>query len=426
MPKLLGVNIGIGSLEASLVKSVFRSVKHLKSERVALPEDREERSGIMLAALMKWQKEYSPAGVVIGLPLQYFSWRTIEMPSMKRIDMHKALFFELEKFLPLPMEEYIYDFFVMGSGTTAPTMVKLQVFSIRKDLMKGVLKMVQDAGMTVLGVRCSTTDILLGVREISGEKRLEGIFINVTEETYELVGLHGSLPVSLKKLPKHDKIREEIEALSVQYPGRLYVTGPLDQSVSGQFHSKKIQVFVPDLLIAAFLKKTSLDLNFLPEEFIKQKRDYYPYILGGLAAATLLVFLLTGIIAWYKDHRALARVKEQIATIKSKASGIIEAQKKLDLLQKDRRVLLDFQKRSNVSTQVLNTLSRTVPTDSWIMNLSVDDKGKVEIEGFTKRTANLVLAIEKSQAFKNISFSAPIIAKDSEERFALKMEVEGL
>ncbi|MBS1127041.1 MAG: Fimbrial assembly protein (PilN) [Nitrospirae bacterium] len=86
---------------------------------------------------------------------------------------------------------------------------------------------------------------------------------------------------------------------------------------------------------------------------------------------------------------------------------------------------MDFQNRSNLSIRILNTLSNTLPTDSWLMNLSIDDKGKVEVEGFTKKTANLVVALEKSKAFKNISFSAPIIAKNSEERFALKMEVEG-
>ena len=145
MPKLLGVKIDSRSLDASLVKAAFRSVTHLKSERVVLPENREERNSVMLDTLTKWQSEYAPAGVVIGLPLQYFSWRTIEMPSMKRADMQKALFFELEKYLPLPMEEYIYDFLVTGSGTTDASMVKIQVFSIKKVVLNGFLKIIKEA-----------------------------------------------------------------------------------------------------------------------------------------------------------------------------------------------------------------------------------------------------------------------------------------
>ncbi|MBS1113274.1 MAG: hypothetical protein H6Q92_1037, partial [Nitrospirae bacterium] len=44
MPKILGVNIDSGSLNASLIDSTFRSVRHIKTERTVLPESREERN----------------------------------------------------------------------------------------------------------------------------------------------------------------------------------------------------------------------------------------------------------------------------------------------------------------------------------------------------------------------------------------------
>ena len=84
MPKILGVNIDSGSINVSLIDSKFRSVKHIKTERTVLPENKEERNSAMAVTLTKWQKEYMPKGAVIGLTLQNFSWRTIEMPSMKR------------------------------------------------------------------------------------------------------------------------------------------------------------------------------------------------------------------------------------------------------------------------------------------------------------------------------------------------------
>jgi len=425
MPKILGVNIDSGSLNASLIDSTFRSVKHIKTEKTVLPESREERNSAILEVLKKWQKEFMPAGVVIGLPLQNFSWRTIEMPSMKKTDMQNALYFELEKYLPLPMDEYLYDFLVTGSGKTAPNMVKVLVFSIKKEILNSLLKIVTEAGLEILSVRCSTTDVLCGVIDISGEKRLDGIFLNVSDDAYEIAGLHDSMPVYMKKVPKAAEVKDEIAALALQYPGKLYVAGPIDQSVSSEFNSRKFQVLTPDLLASSYVKKTLLNLNFLPVEFIKEKKDHYPYIVGGLAAATILIFLLTGVIAWYKDWRAIGEIEAKISAIKSKASGTIEAQKKLDLLKSDMSALLEFQNKSNVTIRVLSTLSKTLPKDAWLMNLSIDDKGKVEMEGFTAKTSNLVVALEKSNAFKNISFSAPIISKDREERFALKMEVEG-
>jgi len=427
MPKILGVNIDSGSLSASLIDAKFRSVKHIKSERTALPENKEERSRVMAALLTRWQKEQMPAGVVIGLPLQNFSWRTIEMPSMKNADMKKALFFELEKYLPLPVDEYIYDFFVIGRVKTAPNMVKILIFSIKKEILNGVLKIVKESGMEILSVRCSTLDILCGVMDVSGEKNLQGIFVNATDDAYEVAGLHNSMPVYMKKVSKAkpSDLEEELEKLATRHPAQLYITGSVDQSAIARFNSRKFQLPTPDLLASSYVKKTYLNLNFLPYEFIKQKKDYYPYGIGGLAAAALLVFLLTGAVVYYKDRSALKNTESKIASIKSKASGVIEAEKKLDILRNERSVLLDFQNRSNLSVKVLSTLSKILPADIWLINISIDDKGKVEMEGFAAKTADLVVALEKSKTFRNVSFSAPIISKGKEERFAIKMEARG-
>jgi Tfp pilus assembly protein PilN len=425
MPKILGVSIDSGSLNASLIDSAFRSVKHIKTEKVVLPENREERNSVMAATLTKWQREYMPKGVVIGLTLQNFSWRTIEMPSMKSADMHKALLFELEKYLPLPVDEYMYDFLVTGSGKTGPNMVKILVFSVKKEILKALLKIVKEAGMEILSVRCSTIDILSGVKDIAGEKKLEGIFVNSADDAYEIAGLHDSMPVYMKRVPKTADVKEEIEGLAMSYPGRLYAAGPMEQSVTGNLDSRKFQLLTPDLLAASFVKKTFFNLNFLPQEFVKPKKDYYPYMIGGLAAATILIFFITGLMTYYKDRRASKRIEARISTIRSKASGMVEAQKKMDLLQKDRKVLIDFLNRSNRPVRIVNTLSKTLPVNAWLINLSIDDKGRVEMEGFSPMTADLIVALEKSKAFKNISFSAPIISKDKVERFALKMEVEG-
>lgn len=425
MPKILGVNIDSGSLNASLIDSKFRTVKHIKTERVVLPENKEEGNSLMAATLTKWQKEYMPKGAVIGLTLQNFSWRTIEMPAMKKADMHKALLFELEKYLPLPVDEYMYDFLVIGSGKTGPNMVKLLVFSIKKDILNALLKIVKEAGMEILSVRCSTIDILSGVMDIAGEKKLEGIFVNSTDDAYEIAGLHGSIPLYMKRVLKTAEVKDEIEGLAMSYPGRLYAAGPMGPSVLGKLDGRKFQLLTPDLLASSFVKKTSLELNFLPYEFVKPQKDYYPYMIGGLAAATILIFFFTGLITYYKDRRASEKIEKKIAKIKSKASGMIETQKKMDLLQNDRKILKDFLSKSNRPVRIISTLSKTLPANAWLISLSIDDKGRVEMEGFSPMTADLIVALEKSKAFKNISFSAPIISKDRVERFALKMEVEG-
>jgi Tfp pilus assembly protein PilN len=426
MSKILGVNIDSGSVSVSLMDSRFRSVKRVKFERLVLPEGREDRNRKMTEILADFRKDYKPAGAVIGLPLQYFSWRTIEVVSMKRPDMQKALYYELEKYLPLPMDEYIFDFIVTGAGKTGPNMARVFVFSIKRDVLNEILNPVKDAELDILSVRCSTIDTLSGVLELSGEKHLDGVFLNTADNTCEIAALYDSMPVLFKKVPINADIAEEVAALSLQHPGRLYIAGSLPQSVAGKFNGIKCQISVPDQIVSSFVKKTGFDLNFLPEELVKEKKDYYPYIIGSLAAAAVMFFLLSGLVGYYKDWHAVTRVEKKIAKMQRRASGLLEAQKKLDFLQNDRRALLEFQSRSNQSIRTLSVLSRTLPPEAWLISLVIDDKGKIEMEGFSSKTADFVVALEESKAFRNISFSAPIISKDREERFALKMEVQNL
>lgn len=419
MRRILGVNFSPGGLHAAVIESRFGMARPVKSEDVVMPEKPEEHAGFITDTFIRWKKEHLPDGVVIGLPLQHFSHHLVDMPAMGRADMKKALLFEMEKYLPLPVEEYIFDFLAMPAEKGR---VKALVFSVKRDYVNSVLKPVKEAGMDILSIRCRTLSALAGLLDVAGEKAINGIFVTITDSSYEIAGLKNSMPAYMKGFMKKIDLSLELERLMVLYPGKVYFTGNIAPSIAEKFNSRKFEISVPNALAGSEVKKTFLNLDFLPEEFARKKKDPYPYIVGGLAAASLVVFLLTGLVAYYKEWSALRTIEERRAALKSKSSGVIEARRKLNLLQNDRKVLMGFAGRSNLATKVLADLSEVLPNNVWLINVSIDDKGKVEIEGFTQKTANLVDAFEKSKAFTKVSFSAPIIAKEGEERFALKME----
>ena len=421
MQRILGVNIRAGSMNASVIDARFRIVKPVKTEDVTLPESKDERDPFILDKFVKWKKEFSPDGVVAGLQLQSFSYHVIDMPLMSREDLRRAIVFELEKYLPLPVDEYFYDFIAVPAENERQ---KVIVFTIRRDTVGSILKNAKEAGLKVLSVRCSAISALSGFLDIAGEKNIKGLFVNITEDSYEITGLVNSMPIYFKSYQKSIDIAEEIEKLLLLYPGKLYFMGNADMTITGKFSGKKVHVRISNALAVSYIKRSYLNLNFLPEEGTKKVKDYYPYILGGVAAAVIL-FFLTGAVAYIKNVRTLNSIESKIAAIKSKASGIIEGRKNLDSLQKDIRVLHDFQARSNAAIKALSAMSAVMPNDSWLINMTVDDKGKVEIEGFSKKTSSLVITIENSKDFKNVSFTSPIMNKDGEERFALKMEIEG-
>lgn len=422
MSRILGVNFGNSILSASVIDSRFRIIRPVRSEEAVVPAGKEERAGAIAETLKKWKKEYSPDGVVIGLPLQNFSHQLIDMPALGRNDLRKALLFELEKYFPLPVDEYLFDFITMPGEKGR---VKVLVFTVRKELVNGLSRLAKETNLGILAVRCSTIGALCGLLDVTGGKHIEGLFVNITDTSYEIAGLKNSRPVYLKDFPRGIDLAREIERLLVLYPGLVYFTGNVDPSVTEKFNSRKFRISVSDALASSTVKRTCMDMGFLPAELLRKGPDLYPYIIGGLSAAVVIIFLLTGTIAYYKDWKAMKSLDARRSSIRGKASGMIEARRKLELLQSDRKVLLDFLDGSNTAVKVMRDLSAALPNDAWLINLSVDDKGKVEIEGFTGKTSALTVAIEKSGFFRNISFSAPIIAKEGVERFALKMEAGG-
>ena len=403
----------------SVAERRLNRITYLRSEGIGLPAGREEGERVLSEALQQWKKNYAPSGVVVGLSLQLFTCRLLDMPAINREDMRKALLFELEKHLPLAVDEYLFDFLMVKTDKGMKTLV----FSIKKDAVHAVVKLVSDAGLEVLSVRCRVMDVLNSLIGISGEKNMHGIFVLATDDGYEIAGLEDSLPRSMKRISAGADLAETLENIRKSYPGKVYSSGPVDQLIAERFAMTKSQITVPNALLFSFVKRRRLNLEFIPQEFIRQKKDPYPYAIGGLAIAALCLYLLTGFVAYYKDARSLSRIESRIETIKQKASGVIEARKKLEALQDDRKTLLTFQNRSNMAIRILKDLTTVVPDNAWIINLVVDEKGLVEIEGFSRKTSDLVTALDKSKLFKDIAFAAPILSRDGEERFSLKFEV---
>jgi len=397
----------------------LQRVTYLRSEGIGLPAGREEGNQVLSEALQQWKNTYAPSGVVVGLSLQLFTCTLLDMPAINREDMRKALLFELEKHLPLAVDEYLFDFLMIKTGKGMKTLV----FSIKKDAVNAIVKLVSDTGLEVLSCRCRVMDVLNSMIGISGEKNMKGIFVLATDDGYEIAGLEDSLPRSMKRITAGADLAETLEVFRKSYPGKVYCSGPVDQLIAERFAITKSQITVPNALIFSFVRRTRLNLEFIPQEFVRQKKDPYPYIIGGLALAALCLYLLTGFVAYYKDARALRRIESRIENIKATATGVIEARKKLEALQDDRKTLLAFQNRSNMATKVLKDLTTVVPDNAWIINLVVDEKGLVEIEGFSRKTSDLITALDKSKLFKNIAFAAPILSRDNEERFSLKFEV---
>lgn len=422
MSRILGFEIGEEAVRGAIAEARLGFSRHLKSVEIPVPLEGAERRKSIVEALALWKTQFSPDRVVIGLPLRLFSWRHVEMPPMKRSDFRRALAFELEKYLPLPVDEYAYDFLVVREKEKRDRKTKVLVLSIRKDAVQETVKIVREAGMEPSAVRCSTFSILFGVLDTAGIRGGQGTFVRAAEGGHEIAVFRDGSPVVLKGTAGSD-LAAEIAEVSAAHPGTLYIAGVADQSLVERSGGRRLHIDEAAMIALSGVKRSPLFLNFLPPEMMKPKRDYYPFLIGGVAVASVVLFLLTGFVSYFKDRRALDGVEAEISAIKERSSGVIDARKRLDHVLDDRRIVIDFQNKSNHAIRAMSELSSVLPKDAWLLSLSIDEKGRVEIEGFAKRTSEVLIALEKSKVFSNLAFSAPIISREGKERFAIRMEV---
>lgn len=417
MKKALGVSLGKGVMELGAVASRLTGVTPLRAARVSLPAGPDERAAAVTGQLKQWQADFTPEGVVVGVPLQQFSHHLIDMPAMSKADTRRALAFDLEKYLPLPVEEYVYDFITLPGEKG---MQKVLVLSLRRSVVDGLSRLLRESGLRLLAVRSSTIEVFCSLVGPPGT----GLVIIATDEAYEVAGVRDSLPVFLKVFPRSADLVAEVERLSAIYAGGISCTGDMDHVTVARLKGRKTEVPVGHLLASSAVRRSRLSLNFMPPELVPPAKDLYPYLIGGLAAAALIFYLATGFTAYLKERATLRGIENRISELKGRAAGVLEARRKLEALGGARKAVVEFRARSAVATRALRDITDVLPKDAWLISFSVDDKGAVELEGMAARTSSVISALEKSALFKNIAFSAPIISRDGSERFALKLEVK--
>ncbi|PSJ63452.1 PilN domain-containing protein [Kumtagia ephedrae] len=75
--------------------------------------------------------------------------------------------------------------------------------------------------------------------------------------------------------------------------------------------------------------------------------------------------------------------------------------------------------------KILEELTRLVPDDSWIIDLSIEDD-KVTFSGFSSSAAGLIATLDASPLFSGPTFTAPVVKAPGAdgERFTLVMKLE--
>ncbi|MDA8169760.1 MAG: PilN domain-containing protein [Nitrospiraceae bacterium] len=419
---IAGLNMEGDRLQAAVIsRGIFPPgpVKRIHFEEAPLPADTQGKSSAVREMLARLKERFNVKAVVLGFENWRFSHHVIELPAMKREDLKGALAFELEKHLPLMPEEYAYDFIERKQENGS---LKILVFAIRTESISWALEAARAAGVKIAGLRNSFIEMLNEF--LTEKKKKRGIFVYAGKKDAYTAFFSDGKPGLIKTFAAAEA-QAEVERLKLADPADVYFCG---EGVFNQALAYENVPLVPAYAVAhSVSKKRPVRMDFAPAGTSglasAGSPRAYTYALWGMAGFCVLVYLLTPVLAYYKDYSAYRKVEAQISGLKKSASGLLESRRSLDDIRQRKEFLRGFQSGMNKPVKVLSELSRVLPGDAWLSSFVIEEKGKVEIAGFSNNAAMIIEPLENSPMFRKVEFSSPVVSRDGIERFSIKMDI---
>ena len=168
----IGLDIGTSGVRAAELSFGKQGVTLQKFGQVAVPEgsvrDGEVVDAKAVAAAVRqlWQAtKFSHKNVVLGVANQRVIVRQVALPYMPASDLQKALPFQVQDFLPMPVDQAVLDFHVLDTVTDASGERQLQgllVAASRETVLANV-QCVEQAGLKVSMVDLTSFAVLRSI-----------------------------------------------------------------------------------------------------------------------------------------------------------------------------------------------------------------------------------------------------------------------
>src|SRR5262249_38835797 len=377
---------------------------------------------------------------LVGLPRRAVVAKTVELPAVPGADLRRMVAFELERHLPFPPADALFDFEVLPSEAGRPLRVLL--VAVERRSAERIRQLVRDIG---LAPRWMGVAIHSLARLVTGDPARGRIVVWLEGTDAELaVVLRGRIVASrqfpvpadadargqrleaelartLAALPEGDR-REVVEVIVGGPPPPPSGVGGLRARVATAppGHSGTPAPAAPPTLAGA-LERTSQRApvaNLLPDELRPRPS---PWPLAATAALALLALAIGAAIpavAFVKERRALAVLEARIARLAPEVQRAERAAAHVERARRELAPLRSFEGQGLHPLPLLRELTDTLPADAWLTNLSVDRSG-LELGGFANAASQLIPLLEASPTLERVEFTSPVTKGRDREQFRL-------
>lgn len=295
----VGLDIGSQSIKIAEVKKDGNTLRLAASGIIGyngvspdLSKDDKELIGLS-DAIKKLHKETKVTSkeVYFSLPEPLVFTRTIKFPLLTDQEIASAVKWESEQYVPIPISEAIVQYQVIERRETAsPPEVRVLLVAVQKKLVEKYVKLVQMAGLTVVGVE---TELLAMVRALAPKDKTAVILDFGSRSTDIAIANKGQLEFSRSIPTAGDALTRALAkglGINIQQAEEYKKTYGLSQV---QLEGKVKNVLNPVVkLVADEIKKA---IQFYQSEE-KGEPPASMIVSGGTTGMPELISSLTGIL----------------------------------------------------------------------------------------------------------------------------------
>lgn len=384
--------------------------------------------------------------VHVGIPRARAVVKALQLPPVADADVRRMVGFELDRHLPFPASEAIFDFHVLDHAPGQPARVLLvaterRVFERIAQLLRGAGGTLRLVDVTIHGLA------VLAARDASPQAAR--IAVGLEEADAELAVVRHGRPILSRAFPLPADLSQRARTLREELQRSLGSLGPEDRAavadvtVTGRGPLPDTDwaglpvhpavtlppglgdvpddpAFLPALAMALRRPgRGGLRTNLIPEGLRPRPFPWPVAVTAGLAAAALLVGLAIPGVTAIRAERRLAALNRAIGRLAPEVQEAEQLARAAERARREVETLRGFEARQIRALPVLRELTELLPSDVWLTNLSIDAKG-TELAGFAAAAAQLIPLLEGSPTFERVEFTSPVTKGRDREQFRLK------
>ena len=349
--------------------------------------------------------------IILSWPRERTIVREIELPGSSINELKESISYQLDSFILFSEDDVYYDIYPSNSSEYGE---KAFLFTIKKEELDEIMSKLESANLKPDRVIISPLSYIPLVNDN------KVTVIEKCKDSYTFNLYVDSTLVNTALVRTEDVLKEKIRE-----------NKPDDIIFLGREHGDIIELNKDNINVEYWERsKESLGaaLNGLSEGLdrfnvlkVKGKRYIPQLALAGVLSLLILafVFILPGIIK-HKKVQSIMAIDARLEELHPEVMIASRLRDEINSVMKTTGKINDIIKNKSHRTYLLAAITRAIPDDTWIKQLSFK-KGNFEIEGIGKSGTKVLTLLENSPEFNHVSFTSSVIKdKSGKEKFKIK------